>query len=86
MLGNVAEIERTNLREGQLEGIAVAKAKGVYNGRVRGSSMPKEEFLKKYSNGLKEIKAHKNLPVRKLAKISGVCIGTVQRVKSALAS
>ena len=86
VLGNVAEMERANLRERHLEGIAVAKAKGVYKGRVRGSCLPKEEFLKKYSYVVKEIKAHENLPVRKLAKISGVGVGTVQRVKTAMAS
>ena len=84
VLGNVAEMERNNLRERQLEGIAIAKAKGVYKGRVRGSSMLREEFLQKYSHVVKEIKAHNNLPVRKLAKISGVGVGTVQRVKQAM--
>jgi DNA invertase Pin-like site-specific DNA recombinase len=86
VLGNVSEMERDNLRERQLEGIAIAKANGVYKGRVRGSSMPREEFLQKYSQVVKEIRANENLPVRKLAKISGVGVGTVQRVKSALAS
>lgn len=33
MLGAVAEFERALIRERQREGIAVAKAKGVYNGR-----------------------------------------------------
>jgi DNA invertase Pin-like site-specific DNA recombinase len=82
VLANVAEMERTNLRERQLEGIAVAKAKGVYKGRVRGSTMNKSEFLSKYSNVVKEIKNHPELSVRKLAKITGASIGTVQRVKS----
>lgn len=84
VLGNVAEMERENLRERQLEGIAIAKAKGVYKGRIKGSSMSKEEFLQKYSHVVKEIKAYENLPVRKLAKITEVGVGTVQRVKEAL--
>ncbi|WP_035715984.1 recombinase family protein [Christiangramia echinicola] len=84
VLGNVAEMERANLRERQLEGIAIAKAKGVYKGRVRGSSMSKKDFLLKYSHVVKEIRAHENLPVRKIAKITEVGVGTVQRVKAAL--
>ncbi len=84
VLANVAEMERTNLRERQLEGIAVAKAKGVYKGRERGSSMSEEEFLNKYNHVVKEIKANGNLPVRKLAKITMVSVGTVQRVKKTL--
>lgn len=33
MLGAIAEFERTNMLERQREGIAIAKAKGVYKGR-----------------------------------------------------
>ena len=81
VLGNVAEMERANLRERQLEGIAVAKAKGVYKGRQRGSSMNVQELLEKYKHVTKEIKNHPDLPVRKLAKITSVSVGTAQRVK-----
>lgn len=81
VLGNVAEMERLNLRERQLEGIAVAKSKGVYKGRQRGSSMSKEAFLEKYTNVVKEIRRHPDLSIRKLAKITGYSIGTVQNVK-----
>lgn len=81
VLGNVAEMERVNLRERQLEGIAVAKAKGVYKGRQRGSSMDIQELLEKYKHVTKEIKNHPDLPVRKLAKITSVSVGTAQRVK-----
>lgn len=86
VLGNVAEMERDNLRERQLEGIAVAKANGVYKGRERGSSMSEEQFLSKYKCVVKEIDCHPQLPVRKLAKITGVSVGTVQRVKKLLTS
>ena len=84
VLGNVAEMERANLRERQMEGIAVAKAKGIYRGRERGSSMSESEFLAKYKHVVKEIKNHQNLPVRKLAKITGVSVGTIQNVKKIL--
>lgn len=81
VLGNVAEMERANLRERQLEGIKLAKAKGVYKGRVRGSSMSTDEYLEKYKNVVKEIKSHPDLSIRKMAKITQVSIGTVQSVK-----
>ena len=81
VLGNVAEMERANLRERQLEGIAVAKAKGVYKGRQRGSSMDTQQLLEKYRHVTKEIKNHPDLPVRKLAKITSVSVGTAQRIK-----
>lgn len=86
VLGNVAEMERNNLRERQLEGIKIAKAKGVYKGRERGTSMSDEAFLEKYKLVVKEINKHPNLSIRKLAKITGVSVGTVQNVKSKMIS
>ncbi|GHA25559.1 transposase [Salinimicrobium marinum] len=85
VLGNVAEMERANLRERQLEGIAVAKSKGVYKGRERGTCMNEAEFLEKYRHVVKETKNHPDLSIRKLAKITSVSVGTVQRVKKIMA-
>lgn len=84
VLGNVAEMERENLRERQLEGIAIAKAKGIYKGRERGSGMDEKEYLDKYKHVVKEIKSNPNLSIRKLAKITQVSVGTVQSVKKIL--
>lgn len=81
VLGNVAEMERANLRERQLEGIAIAKAKGIYKGRERGSGMSEKDFLNKYKHVVKEINNHPNLSIRKMAKITNVSVGTVQRIK-----
>ncbi|MCX2837269.1 recombinase family protein [Salinimicrobium sp. MT39] len=81
VLGNVAEMERANLRERQLEGIAIAKAKGVYKGREKGTCMNETEFLEKYKHVVKETKNHPDLSIRKLAKLTSVSVGTVQRVK-----
>ena len=82
VLGNVAEMERINLRERQMEGIQIAKAKGAYKGRVRGSSMTTSQFLDKYSFVVKEIKCHPQLSIRKLAKLTDVSVGTIQTVKA----
>lgn len=84
VLANVSEMERTNLRERQLEGIAIAKAKGVYKGRERGTSMSKDDFITKHKNVVKEVQSHPELSIRKLAKITGASIGTVQKVKSVM--
>ena len=43
ILGVVGEMERTQIKERQIEGIKIAKLKGVYKGRVEGS---KEDLLK----------------------------------------
>ncbi|GGW77195.1 recombinase family protein [Salegentibacter mishustinae] len=86
VLGNVAEMERENLRERQLEGIAIAKANGRYKGRVRGSSMDESEFLEKYSHVVKEIRNHQDLSLRKLAKLTDTSLGTVQKVSQIVKS
>lgn len=84
VLGTVAEMERENLRERQREGIAIAKAKGVYKGRVRGSSMSKKDFLEKHKSVVKEINQHPDLSIRKIAKITGASVGTVQKVRKTI--
>jgi DNA invertase Pin-like site-specific DNA recombinase len=81
VLGNVAEMERANLRERQLEGIAIAKSKGVYKGRERGTCMKEADFLAKYKHVVKEIKNHPDLSIRKVSKLTGNSVGTVQKIK-----
>ena len=47
VISALAGIERQNIRERQLEGIAVAKAQGRYLGRRHGSTESTEKFLAK---------------------------------------
>lgn len=79
VLANIAEMERETLLERQREGIAIAKAKGVYKGRLRGSSEPIDVFLSKYSNVQKRLKEGHSM--RNTAKLCDVSLGTVQKVK-----
>jgi DNA invertase Pin-like site-specific DNA recombinase len=79
VLGNVAEMERTNMLERQRQGIEIAKAKGKYTGRLYGSKMSDAEFLKKYRNVMLEIKNGESL--RRAAKLGEVSLGTAQKVK-----
>ncbi len=82
VLGNVSEMERNNMLERQRQGIEIAKAKGVYNGRLYGSRMSTEEFLKKYKKVATELENGESL--RRAAALGGVSLGTAQRVKRAL--
>ena len=79
VLANIAEMERTTMLERQREGIQVAKAKGTYKGRVRGSQESKETILSKYSNVVKFLQSNHSL--RNTAKLADVSLGTVQKVK-----
>ena len=79
VMANIAEMERETLLERQREGIAIAKAKGIYKGRVKGSVETDEEVLAKYKNVIKYLKRGQSL--RNTAKLSEVSLGTVQKVK-----
>lgn len=83
VLANVSEMERTTMLERQQEGITIAKAKGVYKGRVRGSGMSSKEYLNKYKGVANRLKSNKN-SYREIAKLEGVSLGVVQRVNKAL--
>ncbi len=81
ILGVVAEMERKMIRERQLEGIAIAKAKGVYKGRVKGTKENILNFLDKEKNkkALDLLnKGYKNIEV---AKIIGIHPNTVVKIK-----
>ena len=80
VMANVAVMERETLLERQKEGIAIAKAKGTYKGRVRGSVESKDEVLAKYKPVVKLLK--EGMSLRKTAKLSEVSLGTVQKVKA----
>ncbi|MFT6111561.1 MAG: DNA invertase Pin-like site-specific DNA recombinase [Bacteroidia bacterium] len=82
VLANIAEMERDTLLQRQKEGIAIAKAKGIYKGRVKGSKESESEFLDKYKDVAKYLKQGQSL--RNTAKLCDVSLGTVQKVKQML--
>ena len=79
VLANIAEMERTTLRERQLEGIEEAKKRGVYKGRVKGSTDSKEVILDRYKEVVRHLRMNK--PLRDIASRCNVSLGTVQKVK-----
>ncbi len=78
VLANISEMERQTMLELQREGIAIAMAQGKYKGRVRGSVESKEDFLAKYPHVVRTLKKQS---LRNTAKLCGVSLGTVQKVK-----
>lgn len=68
ILGVVAEMERNLIKERQAEGVAIAKAKGVYKGRANGTKETYFDFLNKpkvkkaifyLNNGMKGVEVQK---------------------------
>jgi len=82
VLANVSEMERNNMLERQKQGIAIAKANGIYKGRIKGSKESSKDFLGKYPNVVKHLNNKQSL--RNTAKLCDVSLGTVQKVKSLL--
>jgi DNA invertase Pin-like site-specific DNA recombinase len=80
VLGNVAEMEREYLRERQKQGIEIAKAKGVYTGRLYGSKMIDDQLLEKYKVVVKEL-TENGQSLRRAALLGGCSLGTAQKIK-----
>jgi DNA invertase Pin-like site-specific DNA recombinase len=82
VMANVAEMERQTLLERQQEGIAIAKAKGIYKGRLKGTTETDAEVLAKYKDVVKFLKMGKSL--RDVKSRCNVSLATVQKVKQVL--
>ena len=83
VMANLSSLERSTLRQRQLEGIAEAKKRNAYNGRVKGTTESKEVVLDKYKEVVRFIRLKKSL--RDTASRCDVSLGTVQKVKRLLA-
>ena len=85
ILGTLAEFELSRIKERQAEGIAKAKAKGVYKeGRKVGSSESIEVFVNKASTQSILKYLRNNESVRRTALLSKTSEGTVKKVKKYL--
>lgn len=90
VLAEIYSMERETLLERQKEGIAIAKAKGTYKGRVKGTTEDDNEILTKYPNAVKAIKNNPNHSLRDLAKLSvskdgkKVSMNTIKKLKGIL--
>ena len=80
LLGNVAEMEREYLRERQKQGIDIAKAKGIYSGRLYGSKMTDDQLIEKYKAVVKEPTENRQ-SLRRAALLGSCSLGTAQKIK-----
>jgi DNA invertase Pin-like site-specific DNA recombinase len=81
ILGIVGEMERNQIKERQREGIQIAKAKGTYKGRAKGSSEDVLKFLSKEKNkkALEMLKkGYKSIEIEQLV---GININTITKIK-----
>lgn len=77
-----AEIERKSIVSRLNSGRELAKTRGVKMGRPEGTAMTDRQVLEKHSDVAKRLKG--GLSMRDTAKLCGVSVSTVQRVKKAM--
>lgn len=75
-----AEMERKLILGRLNSGRELAKKRGVTMGRPKGAT---DDLLKKYPEVVKHLRKGKN-SIREIAKLTGVSVSTIQRVKRSL--
>ena len=78
-----AEMERKLILGRLNSGRALAKSKGVRMGRPKGTALSSDDIQAKYPEVVKHLRKGKN-SIREIAKLTGVSVSTVQRVKESL--
>jgi DNA invertase Pin-like site-specific DNA recombinase len=81
ILGIVSEMERNQIRERQIEGINIAKIKGVYLGRKIGSSEDIVKFLSKEKNQKVLSYLKKGYKATEISRIVGIHQNTITKIK-----
>lgn len=81
ILATVGEMERSQIRERQIEGIKIAKLKGVYKGRKEGSKEDVLTFLDKPKNKKALEYIRKGYKLNEAAKLSGVHLNTMTKIR-----
>jgi DNA invertase Pin-like site-specific DNA recombinase len=81
ILGTVAEMERSRIRENQREGIELAKLRGVYKGRRKGSKSDIQKWIQKPKIAKTIEYLKKGYKASEISKIVGVHVNTITKVK-----
>lgn len=84
ILGVVAEMERNQIRERQLQGIEIAKARGVYKGRRLGTREDRLSFLSKPQNKRAVELLKKGYRGSEVAKICDLHPNTISKIRKSL--
>jgi len=84
ILGIVGEMERSQIKERQIEGIKIAKLKGVYLGRKKGTSENTLDFLSKTKNKKAIDYLKRGYKKTEVAKIIGLNVNTITKISKLL--
>ena len=82
LLGTIAQMGRSQIKEAQMQGIEVAKLKGVYKGRMTDTKEDRLKFLSKYKT---EVDLYRNgYPAAHINKVTNTSLGTLTKIKKML--
>ncbi len=81
ILGVVSEMERNQIKERQYQGIQIAKARGVYKGRVEGTKEDVLTFLSKTKNKKAVELLKKGYKGTEVSKIVGIHLNTISKIR-----
>jgi DNA invertase Pin-like site-specific DNA recombinase len=81
ILGVVGEMERSQIRERQREGVELAKLKGIYKGRKQGTAEDILSFLSKEKNKKAVEYLKKGYKQTDIAELTGLHINTISKIK-----
>lgn len=79
VLGSLAQHEKLIIRERCIGGIAVAKAKGIYTGRKKGTTNTRSQMLLKHNDIVKCLEA--NMSISDISKITKKTRNTIYKIK-----
>lgn len=80
MLKIGAEMENSQQKNHQREGIQLAKIKGLYNGRVNGAKSNPSGLIDKYHN-ISDLFDKSELSVKRIAGITAQPVNNVRKIK-----
>lgn len=81
VMGSISELHLNIIREAQREGVHLAKLKGIYKGRMRGSKEDVLKFLGKEKNKKALELLKKGYKSVEIEKIVGININTITKIK-----
>jgi DNA invertase Pin-like site-specific DNA recombinase len=84
ILGVVAEMERNLIKERQAEGVAIAKANGIYKGRAKNTTESNLDFLNKPKVKLAIDYLDKGMKAVEVNKLTGLHPNTITKIKKTL--
>ena len=82
VMGSIAEMERSRIKERTREGIAIAKAAGKFRGRKPGSVQSDMKLLERHPVIVSKLK--KGMSFRDISSITGKSSATISKVKKTL--